>query len=108
METRPANGANLDHATVVAKPSGDGLIQQVARIMDSPVLSGPTTRSALLGSLDAKLLFSDSQVADPKPLEVHEWTKNLTTLGTTATKSLFLAPPPDCFAANTRLVAAGP
>ncbi len=106
--TRPANGANLDLATVVVKPSGDGLIQQVARILDSPVLSGPATLSALLGSLDAKLLFSGSQVADPKPLEVHEWTKNLTTLGTTATKSLFLAPAPDRFAANTRLVAAGP
>lgn len=106
--TRPASGANLDLGAVVVKPSGDGLIQQVAFILDSPVLGGPATLSALLGSLDAKLLFSASQVADPKPLEVHEFRKSLPVLGADVTKSLLLAPVPDRFAANTELIPAGP
>lgn len=106
--TLPKSGANLDLATVLVKPSGRGLVQQVARILNSPVLKGPATLSALLASLDAQLLFTDRQVPDLHPLEVSEWTKNFPTLGTTATQSLFLAPAPDRFAANTVLVPAGP
>jgi hypothetical protein len=93
---------------VVVKPTGDGLIQQVARILDSPVLSGPATLSALLGSLDAKLLFSESQVPDPKPLEVHQMWITPAPAATYATKSLFLAPAPERFAANTELIPASP
>jgi hypothetical protein len=47
-------------------------------------------------------------VPDLHPLEVSEWKKNIATLGTPATKSLFLAPAPDRFAANTEVVAHGP
>jgi hypothetical protein len=54
--TRPTSGTTVDLAAVVVEPCGDGLIQQVARVLDSEVLSGPATLSALLGSLDAKLL----------------------------------------------------
>ncbi len=104
--TLPSSGANLDLASVLVKPSGEGLVQQVARILDSPVLGGPATLSALLASIDKQLLFTDLQVPDPHPLEVSEWTKNLTTLGTTGTESLFLAPAPARFAANTERVPA--
>jgi hypothetical protein len=53
-------------------------------------------------------LFDKSQVADPGPLEVHEFVKDLGSLGAPATKSLFIGPVPDRFAANRELVPAGP
>jgi hypothetical protein len=106
--TLPTSGANLDLTKVMVKPSGVGLVQRVAHILDSPVLEAPATLSALLASIDAELLFTELQVPDLRPVGVSEWTKNLTPIATSATQSLFLAPAPDRFAANTELVPAGP
>lgn len=106
--TLPKRGTNMDLTKVLVRPTGEGLVQQVARILDSPVLEGPTTLSALLASIDVELMFTDLQLPDLHPLEVSEWTKNPTTLGAPATRSLLLAPAPDRFAANTEVVAHGP
>ena len=53
------------------------MIQQVAGILQSPVLDAPATLSALLGSLDVDPRFDESQVGDPTPLEVHEFVKDI-------------------------------
>jgi hypothetical protein len=67
--TLPKSGANMDLAKVLMKLGGGGLVQQVARILDSPVLEGPATLSALLASIDAQLLFTDVQLRMDRPGE---------------------------------------
>jgi hypothetical protein len=101
---RPSSGTDVDLTAIAVKPHGDGLIQHVARVLKSPVLAGPATLSALIGSLDAHLLFTDAQIPDPKPIQVHEWNRSLHQIRGQATKSLLLTPVPPRFTANTEPV----
>ncbi|HYA45461.1 MAG TPA: YaaC family protein, partial [Acidimicrobiales bacterium] len=106
--TRPAAGAETHLDSIVVKPHGAGLIQQVANVLASPVLQSPVTLSTLLGSLDEHLLFDETQVVALRPIQVDEYAPFPEAFEPPATRSLCLAPVPDRFAANTELVPAGP
>ena len=104
----PADGAHLNLTTVIVSPNGSGLVHQVANILHSPVLNSSVSLSDLIASLDSDLLFDDSQIPHPRPLEVYENGDPGELFAADARQSLFLGPVPEHFASNREAIPPGP
>ena len=103
---RPSSGADLDFTRISVKARGDGLIQQVARVLNSPTVVSSVTLSDLLGALDVDLIFEDSHITGPRPLEVHQYNKDLGNYGPPAFPGLIVGPVPKKFSDATEVVSA--
>jgi hypothetical protein len=68
----PPQGRALDLGSVRIHPHGQGLVQTVAGILGSPVLSRSVHMGELLSCLDSELYFDDEDFLQARPLEVHQ------------------------------------
>jgi hypothetical protein len=94
---RPSNGADLDFTRVSVKARGDGLVQQVARVLDSPTVASSVTFSDLLGALNVSLIFEDTHITGARPLDVYQYNKDLGRFGPPAFPGLIVGPVPKKF-----------
>jgi YaaC-like Protein len=107
--TAPAEGSPLELRNVGVRTDDEGLVNQVADVVGSPVLSDSASLSDLISSLDSDLYFDDDQYSASRPLEVYEYGLLLPgKFGDPARKALFLGPLPDVLASNREYVPAGP
>lgn len=104
----PAAGAPLELSTVEVRTHGVGLVQQVADVMESPVLSNSASLSDLISTLDSELYFDDKHFSIPRPIEVHEYGDLRGRFDDPARAALFLGPVPDRLANNREDIPAGP
>jgi len=104
---RPSSGKDLDFTRARAVARGNGLIQQVAKILASPTIDMSVTLSELLGALDIDLFFDDEYITGSGPLEVGQYNKVLGDFGPPAFPGLVVGPVPERFIHASRLDGAG-
>jgi len=103
---RPSSGKDLDFKCVRAEARGFGLIQQVAKILDSPTIDTSVALSDLLGALDIELLFDNEYVTAVGPLKVDQYSEILGNFGPPAFPGLIVGPVPERFTQASELVVA--
>lgn len=70
---RPPGAANIDMDNVWIKPSGRGLVHQVADILGSPVLARRASLAELICSLDVNHYFDFNDLSYLSPVNVNQY-----------------------------------
>lgn len=103
----PPQGRVLELGSVRIHPHGQGLVQSVAGILGSPVLSCSVRMGELLSCLDSELYFDDADFLQARPLEVHQ-VEVFRNLPPVLRRRLFLGPVPTALVGQRDDVPAGP